>query len=113
MLDKPVPRGDAPALFIHNERTSVMDSATRRRVGKGYPLRNPDVDGFDVVCKVGRVSFNDKTGMPPHVAAFQLIAEHDAPGVYSFPMPDGRTCSVDVAFEDPEQQKREQRDYKP
>jgi hypothetical protein len=37
-------------------------------------------------------------GPPPHVAAFQMIALHDTPGSYEFPMADGRVCSVEVAY---------------
>ena len=59
-------------------------------------LKVPVADGFDVVCTIGRVNFTDTDGLQPHVAAFQLIAEHDAPGSYSFPMADGRSCIVNV-----------------
>lgn len=34
--------------------------------------------------------------MPPHVAAFGLIARHDTPGTYEFPMANGDTCIVEV-----------------
>lgn len=56
--------------------------------------------GFAVVVEreVGYVSFGGGS-VPPHVAAFQIIAEADEQGVYKFPMPDGRTCVVDVSWE--------------
>jgi hypothetical protein len=58
-----------------------------------------EVTGFDVTCIVGRVEFSD-IGPNPGVAAFMLIAEHDAPGTYSFPNPDGSYTRVTVEYED-------------
>jgi len=40
-------------------------------------------------------------GVPPHVAAMQLVAEHDTEGEYEFPMRDGRMCRVTVEWVEP------------
>ena len=74
----------------------------RPQTGPDYDplLRDPDtggVTGFDVTCVVGRVEFGNGD-VAPHVAAFQIIASHDAEGTYTFPMADGRTCVVSVDF---------------
>jgi len=45
------------------------------------------MDGFDVTCVIGRVTFDPDASMTPTVAAFALIGEHDAPGTYVFPHP--------------------------
>jgi hypothetical protein len=74
--------------------------AVRRRKAKiaherktGEPWN--DSNGFDVVCTIGRVEFG--TGdMSPYVAAFVLIAEHDANGTFQFPNEDGTITSVTV-----------------
>jgi hypothetical protein len=63
-------------------------------VGKSRPR-----EGFDVVCTIGRVEFGNGN-MPPHVAAFALIAEADMPGTYSFPTANGGVCEVTVVFHD-------------
>lgn len=55
--------------------------------------------GFDVTCVIGRVQLDAHGEKPAHVAAFELIALHDAEGEFSFPMTDGRVCHVDVNFE--------------
>jgi len=55
-----------------------------------------ELPGFDVVCTVGRVVFGQSGDDTPVTAAFRLIGEHDAEGFYSFPRPDGRTCTVNV-----------------
>jgi hypothetical protein len=57
-----------------------------------------EMESFDVTCVIGTVHVtHDGTDMPPHHAAFLLIAEHNAEGEYVFPY-DGGTCHVDVAF---------------
>lgn len=40
-------------------------------------------------------------GPTPHQAAFYLIASHDTPGTYEFPMRDGRMCCVEVSYVEP------------
>lgn len=63
-----------------------------------------DHDGVTTFCVVMRQTVGEVTvdpygeGPPPHVAAFGLIAMHDTPGEYEFPMADGRTCHVSVAY---------------
>jgi hypothetical protein len=72
----------------------MADTITKRRRNTTAP------DGFDVTCVIGRVSFDGEPGSPnPHVVAFQLIAEHDSPGTYRFPAPDGSTTVVTVSYE--------------
>lgn len=56
--------------------------------------------GFDVVCTIGRVELGPDGEDSPHVAAFKLIAQHDAPGTFSFPMRDGGECAVTVEYSD-------------
>ena len=54
---------------------------------------------FDVTCVIGtvEVGHGDES---PHVVAFKLIAEHDAPGTYTFPSANGGTTRVTVEYED-------------
>lgn len=54
--------------------------------------------GFDVTCVVGRVEFDQDAGESPYEAAMRLIARHDAPGSFRFPMVHGGTCLVDVSW---------------
>lgn len=64
-----------------------------------YPEHGPM--GFDVVVQavIGHVDVQPfGEGESPHVAAFRLIAGHDTPGSYSFPMADGRVCRVEVEY---------------
>jgi len=73
--------------------------------GKGVkrPWREDELDtmpGFDVTCVIGRVVIAGGGPHPPHVAAFMLIAEHDAPGTYTFPMANGNECRVTVVHDD-------------
>lgn len=71
---------------------------------EGYALDGDrDGYGFDVTCVIGRVDVVPQGDVPAHVAAFELIARHDAQGSFRFPMPDGRTCVVDVFWEDPKE----------
>lgn len=58
--------------------------------------------GFDVTATIGRVEFDSLGEYTPNEAAFLLIARHDARGVFSFPMEDGRTMSVTVDYPDME-----------
>lgn len=44
--------------------------------------KNP---GFDITCIIGSVIFDDLADMHPTTAAFSIIGEHRAPGIYSFP----------------------------
>lgn len=62
-----------------------------------------DQPTFDVVVQavIGKVVIDPQGSMSAHVAAFSIIAEHDTPGLYSFPLPDGRTCQVEVAYVQP------------
>lgn len=71
----------------------VMAQTTRQR------KQPTNVHSFDVTCVIGSVVLDpDHEGEGPHVVAMKLIAEHDAPGTYSFPMIDGRTQRVTVEF---------------
>jgi len=57
-------------------------------------------ESFDVTCVVGTVDLtNDPTAEAPHVAAFRLIAEHNAEGVYNFPHEDGGAYRITVEVE--------------
>lgn len=58
-------------------------------------IEDPPPGGFDVTCVIGRVEFGEGDEHSS-VVAFKLIAQHDAPGVYSFPNADGTTCRVTV-----------------
>lgn len=50
---------------------------------------------------IGRISVGEGEHAP-HEAAFLLIARHDEPGVYEFPMANGGVCTVEVTHTDPE-----------
>jgi hypothetical protein len=54
-------------------------------------------NGFDVTCVIGRVEFGEGDHTP-HEAAFLLIANHDAPGTYSFPAEREGTIEVTVNY---------------
>lgn len=56
------------------------------------------MESFDVTCTIGTV-FLGNGEESPHVAAFKLIAMHDTPGTYRFPMGNGGTVVVDVEYE--------------
>lgn len=71
-----------------------MEKVRTRRKGEPEPFT------FDVTCVVGTVTVGDGEHAP-HVVAMQLIAEHDAEGTYTFPMPDGRVQRVTVEFTNP------------
>jgi hypothetical protein len=78
----------------------MEDRITPRR-GK-RPLRHTDLvtpDHFDVTSVIGRVVFDGTGDDTPHEAAFRIIARHDTPGEYTFPLPDGGTCRVAVTYE--------------
>lgn len=53
---------------------------------------------FDVTCVIGRVVSHPDGTLSPTMAAWQMIAEHDAEGIYSFPMADGRTARITVEY---------------
>jgi hypothetical protein len=63
---------------------------------------NGDNRSFDVVCVVGTVIVGPEGDESPHMAAFRLIAEHDAPGTYTFPNAWGGTTAVEI--ENPQQE---------
>lgn len=71
--------------------------AEQRRKGQkpGAPFT------FDVTCVIGTVEVGIGD-TPPHVVAMQLIAEHDAEGTFTFPLPDGGTQRVTVEFVRPD-----------
>jgi hypothetical protein len=54
------------------------------------------VPSFDVTCVVGTVALTGNGTMSAQVAAFTLIAEHNAEGTFRFPNEDGTTCVVTV-----------------
>lgn len=54
-------------------------------------------EGFDVVCVLGHISPSPDGTESATLAAFRLIAEHDAPGEYTFPNGYGGTTFVTVA----------------
>jgi hypothetical protein len=74
-----------------------MIDANRKTKQKPSP-RSSDGEGFDVVCTIGRVSFDANGDEPAHVVAFKLIAEHDAEGTFTFPMRGGGICNVNVEY---------------
>lgn len=57
---------------------------------------DPLATSFDVTCVIGTVVMDGQGTENPHMAAFRLIAEHDAPGVYSFPNAYGMQTVVEV-----------------
>lgn len=77
-----------------------MSTTRKPHVADFYSNSDEEYPGFDVVCSIGHVSLHPDGELPPHVAAFKLIAEHDARGVFQFPMADGRTCTVSVDWPD-------------
>ena len=63
-------------------------------------VNNPkgrNIASFDVTCVVGTVILTDTGDVSPYQAALDCIGHHGAPGSFTFPMEDGRTCFVDVA----------------
>jgi len=61
-----------------------------------------EVTGFDVTCVVGHVDLtHEAIGVSPYEAAMRLIAQHGAPGDYSFPLPDGGRAMVSIDFGEP------------
>jgi hypothetical protein len=56
------------------------------------------LNSFDVTCVIGTVRTDAANGEyeSPHVAAFALIAKHNADGTYTFPHADGGTVRVTV-----------------
>jgi len=63
----------------------------RRKIRREAP-------GFDVTCVVGRVTLGEGEHTPEQ-AAFLLIADHGAPGTYSFPSEAPGTIRVTVEHE--------------
>jgi hypothetical protein len=76
--------------------TTEREMARKRRLNGG-PL---GPDGFDVTCVIGRVNLTEDGEHSPHEAAFLLIAAHDAPGTYTFPLRHGGDCRVTVEYPD-------------
>ncbi len=60
-----------------------------------------EIQSFDVTCVVGTVELTDGPGMSASAQAMILIAEHDAEGVYEFPIGNGQTQRVIVEREGP------------
>lgn len=58
------------------------------------------IDGFDVVCTIGHVTFGDGD-RSAYAAAFDLIAAHGADGTFTFPNEYGHTITVDVCTDVP------------
>jgi len=63
----------------------------QRPIRKSPRLR----EGFDVTCTIGRVVFGEGEHTPVE-AAFLLIAQHGAPGTFSFPAEQGGEIVVTV-----------------
>lgn len=63
--------------------------------------RTPAPFTFDVTCVIGTVEVGEGEESP-HVVAFKMIAEHDAPGTYTFPHANGGTTRVTVEYDDPQ-----------
>ena len=68
------------------------DEPTMRGDSQWLPrfIRKRDADyeiatGFDVTCVIGTVAFDALSDESATVAAFKLIGQHDAPGIYTFP----------------------------
>jgi hypothetical protein len=53
---------------------------------------------FPVTQVIGEVTIDRDSDLTAHEAAFLLIARHDTPGDFHFPLSDGRTCEVTVAY---------------
>jgi hypothetical protein len=52
------------------------------------------VPGFDVVCTIGRVEFDQLGEYTPFEAAMLLIARHGSDGTFEFPTASGGTHTV-------------------
>lgn len=68
----------------------------------GEPEREPWEESlitklFDITCTVGSVYADPNGTATAYVAALTLIGEHGAPGEYSFPLDDERTCIVNIS----------------
>jgi len=73
-----------------------MEDSPRKRLS---PKRPREEFTFEVTCVIGEVTVGPYgSDIPPHVAAMDLIARHDAEGIYHFPMADGRTQRVTIEF---------------
>lgn len=75
----------------------MQDRTPRTKRPRTTPTVTPD--GFDVTQVIGRVVFDEAGDRSPHEAAFCVIARHDTPGDYTFPLPNGDTCHVSVHYE--------------
>lgn len=60
------------------------------------PYPHADAPSFDVTCILGTVVLGHGN-QTPYAAALALIAEHDGPGTFTFPIY-GRTITVVVDF---------------
>jgi hypothetical protein len=84
-----------------------MDNQTRHAMlaaGVDPDTGNLLADRFDVTCVIGSVVISDQnvetTVTTPYEAAMLLIARHDAPGQYNFPMPSGGVTRITVEYFD-------------
>ena len=73
----------------------MHETAKQRVMRERKERRMQQMDGFDVVCTIGRVVFGDGE-QSPRTVAFGLIAEHGAEGTFTFPNEDGTVCRVTV-----------------
>ena len=64
-------------------------------------MKHHDSIIMPVTCVIGEVTISPNGDTPVTHAAFQLIAEHDAPGTFSFETPDGYVYAVTVERDDP------------
>jgi hypothetical protein len=68
------------------------------------PETSQPADTFDVTCVIGKVVIGWESSetviTTPYEAAMLLIARHDAPGVYTFPMPSGGVTQITVEYFD-------------
>lgn len=69
---------------------------TKGEILKQRRLEAERMNGFDVTCTIGRVTFGDGEHTP-YQAAFLLIAEHGAEGTFLFPAEQGGMVEVTVA----------------
>lgn len=57
---------------------------------------------MEVTCVIGEVRITPDGDESPVTVAFRLIAEHDAPGTYSFITPEGYAYGVTVTRDAPQ-----------
>lgn len=59
------------------------------------PRRQPPTS-FNVTQVIGTVSMDEHGELPPGLAAFKLIHDHDTPGTYTFPNVYGADTTVRI-----------------